>query len=141
MNGHVGRTREGIERAHGGWGVGGRNGEGERVVDCAVSFDLAIVNTWFEKKENQHITYKSGARESQIDFRMCRRSHLREVRNCKVLNGGCVAAQHRVVVMDLEIKNTGKGRPAHVPSTIRWWKLTQEEEAMQEFKGESIEGS
>ncbi|XP_066964196.1 craniofacial development protein 2-like [Macrobrachium rosenbergii] len=72
MNGRVGRTREGIERVHGGWGVGERIDEGERVVDCAVSFDLAVVNTWFEKKENQYITYKSGARESQIDFLMCR---------------------------------------------------------------------
>ncbi|XP_066967139.1 uncharacterized protein [Macrobrachium rosenbergii] len=39
INGHVGRTREGIERVHGGWGVGERNDEGEGVVDCAVSFD------------------------------------------------------------------------------------------------------
>ncbi|XP_066982188.1 uncharacterized protein [Macrobrachium rosenbergii] len=56
MNGHIGRTREGIERVHGGWGVGERNDEEERVVDCAVSFYLAVVNTWFEKKENQYIT-------------------------------------------------------------------------------------
>ncbi|XP_066953396.1 uncharacterized protein [Macrobrachium rosenbergii] len=52
MNGHVGRTREGTEKVHGGWGVGERNDEGKRLVDCAVSFDLAFVCTWFEKKEN-----------------------------------------------------------------------------------------
>ncbi|XP_066955719.1 uncharacterized protein [Macrobrachium rosenbergii] len=54
-----------------------RNDEGEGVVICAVSFDLDVVNTWFEKKENQYITYKSGAREGQINFLVCR-SHLRE---------------------------------------------------------------
>ncbi|XP_066946150.1 craniofacial development protein 2-like [Macrobrachium rosenbergii] len=89
MNVHVGRTREGIERVHGGWGVGERNDDGERVLDCAVSFGLAIVKTWFEKKENHYITYKSGARENQTDFLMGRRSHLREVRNCNILNEGC----------------------------------------------------
>ncbi|XP_066941395.1 uncharacterized protein [Macrobrachium rosenbergii] len=78
MNEYVGRTREGIERVHGGWGVGERNDERERVADFAVSFDLAIVITWFEKKENQYITYTSGARESQIDFLICRKSSLRE---------------------------------------------------------------
>ena len=64
MNGHIGRNRVGIERVHGGWGVGMRNADGERLVDCFVSFDLAIVNTWFEKGVNQYITYKSGERES-----------------------------------------------------------------------------
>ncbi|XP_066980763.1 uncharacterized protein [Macrobrachium rosenbergii] len=118
MKGHVGRTREGIERVHGGWGVEERNDEEERVVDCTASSGLAIDNSWFEKKGNQYITYKSGTRESQIDFLMCRRSHLREMRNCKILNGECVAAQHRVVVMDSEKRNTVKGGPTCVPSTI-----------------------
>ncbi|XP_066967138.1 uncharacterized protein [Macrobrachium rosenbergii] len=36
--------------------------------------------------------------------------------------------------MDLEIRNTVKGRPAHVPLTVKEWNLTQEEEARQEFK-------
>ncbi|XP_066968127.1 uncharacterized protein [Macrobrachium rosenbergii] len=40
--------------------------------------------------------------------------------------------------MDLEIKTTAKGRPAHVPSTVKWWKLTQEEEARQEFKERAL---
>ncbi|XP_066965686.1 uncharacterized protein [Macrobrachium rosenbergii] len=138
MNGNLGRTREGTERVHGGWEVGERNDEGERVVDCALSFDLVIVGTCFEKKENQYITCKNGARENQIDFLMYRRSHLREVRNCRILNGECAAAQHRVVAMNLEIRNTVKGSPAHVPSTIKWWKLTQEEETKQEFKERTL---
>lgn len=47
MNGHVKRNKEGIERIHGGWGIGERNAEGERVMECAVSFSLAVINTWF----------------------------------------------------------------------------------------------
>ena len=66
--------------------MGEKNDEGERILDFSVSFDLAIVNTWFEKKESQCMTYKSGERESQIDFLMCRRSQLKEINNCKVIN-------------------------------------------------------
>lgn len=46
LNGHVGRNRNVIERIHGGWGVGERNQEGEKVVDFAVAFDMAILNTF-----------------------------------------------------------------------------------------------
>ena len=42
LNGHIGRSRDGIERIHGGWGMRGRNGEGEKIVDTAMAFDLAI---------------------------------------------------------------------------------------------------
>ena len=65
-----------------------------------MTFDLAIGNTFFEKKVNLFVTYNSGGRESRIDFLMCRRCHLIEVLNCKVVNGEAVAAQHRMLVMD-----------------------------------------
>ena len=65
------------------------------VTDSAMAFDLLIVSTFFEKRPNHLVTYKSGGRESQIDFLMCRRQQLNEVNNCKVINGKSVAAQHR----------------------------------------------
>ena len=39
LNGHIGRNREGIEKIHGGWGMGDRNDEGETIVDKAMAFD------------------------------------------------------------------------------------------------------
>ncbi|KAG8235167.1 hypothetical protein J437_LFUL015207 [Ladona fulva] len=39
------------------------------------------------------MTYKSGRNISQIDYVMCRRKHVKEVRNCKVINGENVAPQ------------------------------------------------
>ena len=42
LNGHVGVSRGAIERIHGGWGVGEKNEEGERVTDVAMAFDLSI---------------------------------------------------------------------------------------------------
>ena len=64
LNGHIGRSREGIERIHGGWGMRDMNDEEEPIVDTAMAFDLAIVNTFFEKKANQFVTYNSGGRKS-----------------------------------------------------------------------------
>ncbi|KAG8234965.1 hypothetical protein J437_LFUL010309, partial [Ladona fulva] len=42
FNGHVGRRRCGEERAHGRWSVGERNGEGERIMEHAMAYDLTI---------------------------------------------------------------------------------------------------
>ena len=111
QNGHVGRSREGIERTQGGWGMRDRNDEGEKKVDTAMNLDLAIFDTFFENKMNQFVTYNSGGRESQIDLLMCRRCHLKEVINCKVINGEAVAAQRRVLVMDWEIQLGKKRKP------------------------------
>ena len=126
LNGHIGRSRDGIERIHGGWGMRDRNDEGEKIVDTAMAFDLAIVNTFFEKKVNQFVTYNSGGRESQIDFLMCRRCHLKEVIHCKVINGEAVAAQHRVVVMDWEIQRGKKRKPEQATPRIKWWRLRED---------------
>ena len=46
LNGHVGRDRSGVERWHGGWTIGRRNDEGERVLEMAQAYDLALVNTF-----------------------------------------------------------------------------------------------
>ena len=40
LNGHVGISREAIERIHGCWGVGEKNEEGEMVTAFAIAFDL-----------------------------------------------------------------------------------------------------
>lgn len=138
LNGHVGMSRDEIERIHGGWGVGERNEEGERVVGFAMAFDLAIGNTFFEKRASQLVTYRSGGRESQIDFLMCRRSHLKEAKNCKVINGESVAAQHKVLVMDWEIKCSKKRRPEQVTPKIKWWRL-KEEDPKTQFREKVLE--
>ena len=58
------------------------------------SLDLALVNTFFNKKEEHLITYKSGWNSSQIDFIMTRRADLKEMRDCKVIPGEEVVSQH-----------------------------------------------
>ena len=122
FNGHVGYGNEVIERVHGGYGIGERNLEGESIADFAMSFDMAIVNTFFKKKQEHLVTYRSGGRCSQIDYFLYNRSRLMEVKNCKVIPGDHVAPQHRLLCMDLTIKRERKTK-MKVAKKIRWYKL------------------
>ena len=64
--------------------------------------------------------------ESRINFLMCRRQQLNEVNNCKVINVESVAAQHRVLVLDWEIKCSKRRIPEQVTPEIKWWRLKEE---------------
>jgi hypothetical protein len=57
LNGHVGATNAGFERVHGGFGYGGRNQEGEYVLNFAFTYDLLIANTLFMKRESHLVTF------------------------------------------------------------------------------------
>ncbi|KAG8223660.1 hypothetical protein J437_LFUL001767 [Ladona fulva] len=111
LNGQVRKRGSGEERVRGDWGDKERGAEGERIVEHAVANDFAI----------------SGRNICQIDYIMCRRKHLKEVRNCKVINGENVAPQHRLLVAGCDIK-IGKRmkRKCIRPQKIKWWKLKEE---------------
>ncbi|KAI5094339.1 hypothetical protein C0J45_16063 [Silurus meridionalis] len=105
-----------------------RNVEGQMVVDFAKRMEMAVVNTYFKKKEDHRVTYKSGGRCTQVDYVLCRRCNLKEIGDCKVLAGDSVARQHRMVVcrMVLEVKKKRRRRE-RTKRRIRWWKLKEEE--------------
>ena len=52
LNGHVGEGNIGDEEIMGRYGAGIRNKEGSMVVDFGKRMDLAIVNTYFKKKND-----------------------------------------------------------------------------------------
>ncbi|KAK3572941.1 hypothetical protein QTP86_010545 [Hemibagrus guttatus] len=98
FNGHVGEGNTGDEEVMGKFGVKERNLEGQMVVDFAKRMDMAVVNTYFQKREEHRVTYKSGGRRTQVDYILCRRGNLKEISDCKVVVGESVARQHRMVV-------------------------------------------
>ena len=49
LNGHVGTSNIGFEGAHGGFGYGIRNQEGEDVLSFALAYDMIVANTLFRK--------------------------------------------------------------------------------------------
>ncbi|XP_047501811.1 uncharacterized protein LOC125047577 [Penaeus chinensis] len=93
FTGHVGKRSDGYQRVHVGKGYAQRNTEGERVLECAESLDMAFVNTFYQKKDEHLITYKSGQHATQIDYMMIRRADMKSVRNCKAIPGEAVVIQ------------------------------------------------
>ncbi|KAK2893246.1 hypothetical protein Q8A73_015730 [Channa argus] len=67
FNGHVGEGNRGDETVMGRFGVQDRNAEGQMVVDFAKRMEMAVVNTFFQKRQEHRVTYKSGGRSTQVD--------------------------------------------------------------------------
>ncbi|KAK3546355.1 hypothetical protein QTP70_025768 [Hemibagrus guttatus] len=67
FNGHVGEGNTGDEEVMGKFGVKKRNLEGQTVVDFAQRMDMAVVNTYFQKRKEHRVTYKSGDLEKAYD--------------------------------------------------------------------------
>ena len=124
LNGDVGEGNIGDEEIMGRYGAGIRNKEGSMVMDFGKRMDLAIVNTYFKKKDEHRVTYKSGGKSTQIDYVMCRRRNLKEMCDCKVIVNECVAKQHRMVVFKMVLM-VKKKKAEKVKPKIRWWKLKE----------------
>ncbi|KAG2467630.1 ZDH14 palmitoyltransferase, partial [Polypterus senegalus] len=122
FNGHVGEGNSRDEEVMGRYGVKERNEEGQRIVDFAKRMDMAVVNTYFKKREEHRVRYKSGGRCTQVDYILCRRVDLKEIEDCKVVAGESVFKQHRMGVcrMTLEIK---KRKRVRAEPRIKWWTL------------------
>ena len=118
LNGHVGKGNIGDEEIMGRYSAGTKNKKGSMVVYFAKRMNLAIVNTYFKKDEHR-VTYKSGRKNTQVDYVMCRRRDQKKMCNCKVIVNECVTKQHCMVVckMALMMKNR---KAQKVKPKIRW---------------------
>ncbi|KAK3524132.1 hypothetical protein QTP70_018031, partial [Hemibagrus guttatus] len=134
FNGHVGEGNRCDEEVMGKFGVKERNLEGQMVVDFTKRMDMAVVNTYFQKREEHRVTYKSGGRRTQVDYILCRRGNLKEISDCKVVVGESVARQHRMVVCRMTLMVCKKKRSKIViEKKTKWWKL-KKEECCEEFR-------
>ncbi|KAK3552185.1 hypothetical protein QTP86_005114 [Hemibagrus guttatus] len=132
FNGHVGEGNTGDEEVMGKFGVKERNLEGQMVVDFAKRMNMGVVNTYFQKREEHRVTYKSGGRRTQVDYILCRRGNLKEISDCKVVVGESVARQHRMVVCRMTLMVCKKKR-SETEKKTKWWKL-KKEECCEEFR-------
>jgi len=122
-NSHIGTERNGFERIHGGHGYGALNVNGEHTLQFAQAYDLAIANSFFQKRESHLITYQSGGHRFQIDFMLVSRRHLRNVTDCKVIPGQTIAAQHQLLILTFRFQNKSCKEKRHHVSKIKWNKL------------------
>ncbi|KAK3572554.1 hypothetical protein QTP86_000438 [Hemibagrus guttatus] len=120
------------EEVMGKFGFKERNLEGQMVVDFAKRMDMAVVNTYFQKREEYRVTYKCGGRRTQVDYILCRRGNLKEISDCKVVVGESVARQHRMVVCRMTLMVCKTKRPK-IEKKTKWWKL-KKEECCEEFR-------
>jgi len=128
----VGCEFRGYEGIQGDFGFDKVNVEGKPTLDFALTFNLNITNRCFKKRTKHLIMYKSWTTCSQINFFLVRRSDRALCTNCKVIRGESFTTQHRVLVMDVFVKNK-VGRKNHKPNPrIRWWEL--KDEAQELFK-------
>ena len=85
-------------------------------VDFAKRMEMAIVDTFLQKRQEHRVTYKSGGRSTQVDY----------ISNCKVVVGNSVAKQHRMVVCRMTLM-VRKMRRTKTEQGTKWWKLKKEE--------------
>ncbi|ESO03326.1 hypothetical protein HELRODRAFT_173612 [Helobdella robusta] len=85
LNGHVGEKTDGFDNVHGGFGYGKRNEDGNRILEFAESHGFCLLNTYFKKRLEHLITYKSGPSATQIDFFAVKQQYRRLFKNVKVI--------------------------------------------------------
>ncbi|KAI5098342.1 hypothetical protein C0J45_12069 [Silurus meridionalis] len=127
------------EEVMGRYGFKERNVEGQMVVDFARRMEMAMLNTYFKKKEDHRVTYKSGGKCTQVDYVLCRRCNLKEIGDCKVLAGDSGARQHQMVVCRMVLVVKKKSRRTRTERRIRWWKV-KEEDYGERFRKEVRQG-
>ena len=134
FNGHVGEGNRGDENVMGRYGDKARNAEGQMVVDFATRMEMAVVNTYFKKREEHRVTYKSGGRSTQVDYIICRRAYLKEIGDVMVIAGDNVAKQHWLLVCRMTLE-TRKRKITKAEPRIKWWKCMTED-CCEEFREE-----
>ena len=87
----MGEGNIGDEEIMGRFGARTRNKEGSMVVNFGKRMDLAIVDTYFKKKDEHKVMYESGRKSTQVVYVMYRRKNLKKMFDCKVIVNECVA--------------------------------------------------
>ncbi|XP_076900357.1 uncharacterized protein LOC143554507 [Bidens hawaiensis] len=136
FNGHIGKESNGFQVVHGGFGFGDRNESGTDLLDFAVAHDLGILYSFFKKRESHLITFSSWGRNTQIDYILTRQGDRHWWRDCKVIPGETVVAQHRLLVADIDFRNKLIERERKGTPRIRWGKLKDDKLLL--FKDELI---
>ncbi|XP_070055686.1 uncharacterized protein [Nicotiana tomentosiformis] len=125
FNGHVGETTRGYDEVHGRFSFGVRNEGGTSLLEFAKVFDLVLANTGFKKREEHLVTFQSRVAKTHINYLLLRRGDKGLCTNLKVIPSECLSTQHRIFLMDLEVKGARKKIVVYDQPKIRWGALTK----------------
>jgi hypothetical protein len=100
-----------------------RNKEGERLLEFADSREMVILNTWFDKDEEEKVSYESGGCRSVIDYFLVPKYEKMRVTDVKAVVGESCMAQHRLMVCEWGMYERAEEKSAPFVSKCKVWKL------------------
>ena len=122
----MGSEIDGFEGVHGGFGFGKRNVEGEMILETANALNLAVLNTWFKKKERRLFTYENDECRTVVDYILSRKSERKMIRDVKVVKIECIK-QHRLLISVFDLKERVGQCKVKPVKRCKVWKLKQAE--------------
>jgi len=96
------------------------------VLDFAVALDLLVTNSFFRKKEDHLVTFRSSSCKTQIDYFLMRKENRRSCKDCKVIPSEFLGTQHRLLVLDVVCKYPRRPQRRVGELKIKWWSLMKE---------------
>ncbi|XP_047268042.1 uncharacterized protein LOC124898437 [Capsicum annuum] len=124
FNRYIKTLPTGYDDVHGGFSFGDRNDEGATLLDFTRAIGLVVVNSYFSKKEEYLVTFRSRLDKSQIDFSLLKKGDRSLCKDCKVIPSENLTTHHRLLVIDLVIKRGKKSRGGERRLRVRWDGLT-----------------
>jgi len=94
---------------------------------------MIVCNTMFEKEDSKLISYESGTDVSTVDYILCRACDRSMIRDVKILPNEICVPKHKLLVMDMKIKDVKKVSRQFGPK-LKIWRL-QNEQIKDEFAG------
>ena len=125
INGHVGKDENGYDVIHGGFGNGGRNLEGERIIEMGSALDMIVYYTFFKKCDTRLIVYTSGTSKTLIDYIMVRNKDRKRVVDVKVAAREGVPQHHQLLICDIMICAIREVKKPFAPK-IKVWRLNED---------------
>ena len=87
---------------------------------------MAIANTFFKKRDEHYISYKSGPNRTVIDYILIRRRDLKSMKHVKIIPGEAISTQHRILVADMYIMMPRQTMQRNREKKIKWYALKDE---------------
>jgi len=72
------------------------------------------------------VTFRSGSVRTQIDFFLMRTDSRRLCKDCKVIPSEYIGSQHRLLVLDVELKCSRWRKRRVGDPRVKWWTLSKE---------------
>ena len=87
-----------------GFGIGQINDGGIRLLDWAAGKGLRLMNTCFQNRKSQLITFRLGETETMVDYILVNNKCGSSDKDVKVIPGEEIVSQHCLLLMDMVFK-------------------------------------